>query len=480
MSSLFRSIISILSGKLIGRVIGLIFTPILVRIISQSQYGLYASILAGFNIIALVFKGGLFDATRKIVAEHATQTKEVSSIALSSLFVASIYSLLAILSMFIILRLQIIPPTYSRHVWVLLCSILFINVLTSVRGLFYGLRLESIGEILYLIRKVTYFISASILVYSGSGIIGVFVGYVISFICSAIMGIITLFNYSIHNIPRRQDIIYYNKEIASFGGYQLIGGLSAVLLYRIDVLLIEFFRGSGSTGLYQSAIISAEIIWFLPYAIQLAFLQHTANLWGEQKIDQINDNIQSGIKYAILSLTIFGVGLFGLAKPFLGLYFGPEYVGAATTLRLLILGTVSMGVVRVIIPVLETIGWIRYTAFVAVGAVTINIPLNMILIPQYGITGASVGTAMSYVFLSVGIIYIYYYSRLDSVSLSWIIRIVRSQVIFAVLFLTVVRLSTFSSLISLIVLSPFGLALFLSINIIDGHITPNSFKSFLS
>jgi O-antigen/teichoic acid export membrane protein len=291
--------------------------------------------------------------------------------------------------------------------------------------------------------------------------------------------VIILFKYSSYDFPRKEDIATYGKEITSFGGYQLIGGLSAMLLYKTDILLVEFFKGSTSTALYQSAITPAEMIWFVPSAIQLAFLQHTASLWSDQNISKINEDLQLGTKYAVLSLTLFGVGLFALADPFLTVYFGPDYVGAATTLRILIFGTFFFGITRVVGPVLQATGWVRYTEFIAVGALIVNILLNVIFIPRYGIVGAGVGTGISYVAVFIGYIIVWNHSQFDLLPLCWVGKLMMSQGIFAVIFLGTVRLSNFSPIVSLVILPPLGLLLFVGINVTTGNIPIQSVKNHL-
>jgi O-antigen/teichoic acid export membrane protein len=479
MPSLLRSIFSIFSGKMAGIVIGLIFTPILVRVISQAQYGLYASVLAGFSIVTLIAKGGLFDATRKTVAEHTDQAEEVSSVISVSLLISLVYGTIATLLVFLSLQFNLIHSTYEMFVWILLGAILFTNIFTIIRGSFYGLRLESVGEILQIIRRLIYSASALLLAYVGYDVIGVFTGYTLSFVCLTLVGGITLFKYSSYGFPRRKDIATYGKEIVSFGGYQLIGGLSAMLLYRTDILLVEFFKESTSTALYQSAITPAEMIWFVPSAIQLAFLQHTASLWENRNVSEINENLKTGIKYAVLSLTLFGVGLFALADPFLTVYFGPNYVGAATTLQILIIGTFFFGITRVVVPVLQATGWVRYTELVTVGAVIINLLLNVILIPKFGIVGAGIGTGVSYIIIFIGNIIVWKYSQFDLLSPWWVGKLMIIQGIFAVLFLSITTISNFSPIVSLVILPPLGLLLFLGINITMGYIPIQPIKTNL-
>ena len=156
MRSLFRSVLTILVGKSSGIIIGLLFTPILVRVISQEQYGLYASILAGFSLVTLLSKGGLFDACRKTVAEAFPGSKEVSTVISASLVLSVIYGAIATVSLSGLVISGVLPRKYGEYVIVLAVSILFTNVLSVVRGVFFGIQEEYWGEIFALSRRLVY------------------------------------------------------------------------------------------------------------------------------------------------------------------------------------------------------------------------------------------------------------------------------------------------------------------------------------
>jgi O-antigen/teichoic acid export membrane protein len=467
MASLLRSILSIFSGKLARIIISLAFTPILVRVLSQTDYGLYASVFAGFSIVTLLSKGGLFDATRKTIAEYKDDTTEVSSVISTALALSVIYAVLTTLSILLILQIDLIPSRYVAYIWILSTVILFTNIFAVVRGAFYGFQRESIGEGLQITRQLVYSILALSLAYVGYGVVGVFTGYALSFMILSVLGVLILSKYYSFSIGQIRE---YGREIASYGGFQLIGGLSATLLYKSDILLVEIFKGGTSTALYKSAIVPAEMIWFVPSVIQLAFLQRSASLWEDDDIEQINSNIQSGIKYGILSLTLFGGGLFILAEPFLSVYFGTNYADAELTLKLLIFGTFFLGISRTVVPVLQATGFVRESELITFVGLFINIILNVTLIPRYGIFGAGIGTTVSYIAIFLGNVAIWFRSPFDMVPLQWVSRLIFFQIIFVGIFATIVTIFNFVPLVSLVAFPAVGFAVFLCVNLYAGYI----------
>ncbi|OYR56278.1 oligosaccharide flippase family protein [Halorubrum halodurans] len=480
MSTLLRSVFSIFSGRLANILISLGFTPILVRIVSQEQYGLYVSVLAGFSIFALLAKGGLFDASRKIIAENIKDQTKTSEIVSISMLISVGYGITAVSIAAIGLRAEVVPSRYVPFVWILLLAVVFENIFSIVRGTFYGQQREHVAEILNVGRRIFYVVIGLNLAYIGYDLIGLFAAYSVSFIVVGVVGILYILRHFEFSVPSIESIKRHGREVATFGGFQLIGGLSAAFLYKADILLVEYFRTSTATALYNSAIVPAEMIWFIPSVIQLAFLQQTANLWAEDDIEGINDQIRTGIKYSILALTLFGVGLFALAEPFLQVYFGENYVAATSTLRLLILGTFFFGITRVVVPVFQATGWVRHTELMTVGALLLNVLLNVALVPRYGIIGAGIGTSISYVMLFVGNVCIWLSSPFEVVSLRWITPLVLAQGVFAIVFFATVFSVEVSPLISLLVFPPLGFVLFIGINVVFGHIPIQEFRSHVS
>jgi O-antigen/teichoic acid export membrane protein len=173
------------------------------------------------------------------------------------------------------------------------------------------------------------------------------------------------------------------------------------------------------------------------------------------------------------------VGLFALAGPFLSIYFGGNYRDASMTLQILVFGTFFLGIPRVVTPVLHATGWVRPSEFITVAGLFINILLNIILIPKYGIIGAGVGTSASYFAIFIGNVILWYYSSFDIVPLNWVGKLGGTQAIFAVLFIGIVRLADFPSLVTLLIFPPTGLIIFLIINIFAGYIPIKPAKPYL-
>jgi O-antigen/teichoic acid export membrane protein len=475
MDSLLRSVTSILSGRVARIVLGVAFTPILVRLISQPQYGVYATVIAGFSVISLLAKGGLFDAIRKTVAEYERTATAQSDIVSAGLLVSVFYfAVVGGSVVFGVVYVDQFSFRESPYLLLLVVALFFGNLFAVVKASFYGLQREYVTELLQTGRKALFVVTALALAYAGFELTGVFAGYALSFIVVTVVGWFVLVSNFQLRLPAIATIRETATELSRYGGMQLIGGLSALLLYKTDIILVRYFRDSTAAALYNSAIVPAEYIWFVPAVMQMAFLQRTASLWASDQLDAINKQIRTGVKYALLSLSLFGVGLYTLAGPFLQLYFGPDYLPASSSLRVLLVGTFFFGISRVVNPVFQATGWLKYTEANTVLVLAVNILLNLLLIPRYGILGAAIATSCSYVLMFVGVTMIWWRSPFAFPECAFLGKIILVQVGFALVYLSIVSMLRVGPTLSLLVFPPLGAALFVGLNVVTGIVELHS------
>ncbi len=455
---------------MVVRLSGVIFTPILVRILTKSQFGTYGVILSLFTVVTIVAQVGLPSAIRKHVAGFTGQNSKQSILLLGGAGLALLYGLgVGIIVLFIMNLPWVHSQGYGKYLIVLAVAVTLRNLFDSFRAGFYGRQQEAVAEKLDIARRMVYIVSALGLSVLGFGVLGVFIGYTLAYFVM-IPAVVYLVHkeFELTSLTEQTGLSELSGQLIRYGALQAVGGIAALMLYKTDILLINYFRSSTETAAYQAALFPAELIWFVPAAIQGAMLQNVARHWSSRDIDAINADLDSSMKYAVLSLILFGVGLLGLSKEFLTVYFGPEYSTSVLPLQILIIGTFFYGVNRVIVPVLQATGRLRYNETVTVSALALNVILNVLLIPRFGITGAAIGTGVSYTSVVVGSLIILHTTEFRLLQRETAIQLGATLLIFAVPYLTLTTWINLSPLISLIVIPPIGAVLFSSACLVTG------------
>lgn len=172
-------------------------------------------------------------------------------------------------------------------------------------------------------------------------------------------------------------------------------GLMVIINRRIDIIMLGFLASARDIGIYRVAQRGAEILLIGVMAVDAELNPIVARELdkGEKKGLQviISKSIWSSL---VITLPLALLFIFG-GKPLISFIYGEAYAPAAVPLAILSLGYLSLcflGRGNVIL----TMGrFEKYTLMaVAIGA-GLNIALNFLLIPGYGINGAAAATAIS-------------------------------------------------------------------------------------
>lgn len=466
MNTLFRSVSVVLAGRATRIALILVFTPILVRVLTQAEYGAFAYLLAIAGVVTVISPLGLFDSVRKHVAEHEAGSDAEARIVAAAAALSGLYAIVLAVSLLAVTRRLTIVPEW--FVAVLLVVVLSNNLFQIARGVFYGRRREQPAEIASTVRKTIYVALGLALAYLGFGVAGVLAAYAVALAVVAV----ALGGLAASSTSTRLAIDLSTLDtVGRYGLVQAVGGIAAVLLYKTDILLVEYFTDASRTALYQAALLPAEYVWFVPSAIQVALLQNASHHWARDELDTIDRNARRGLKYAALSLVLFGVGLFVLADDFLAVYFGPDYAASAMPLRILLIGTLFFGVTRVLVPVLQATGRLRYTEGLTVLALGVNVVCNVVLIPRYGIEGAAIGTAISYVFVFVGGVFVWTRTEFSLLGRGELLRFGGLLVVFTAAFWLLVRGVALSPVYAMLAFPVVGFGLFLAVALLFGLVT---------
>lgn len=160
--------------------------------------------------------------------------------------------------------------------------------------------------------------------------------------------------------------------------------LSAVY-FRVDVLLIELWRGTEAVGLYNAVFRLVDALRLFPAAVLAVVLPSLVRATSTGSMFQVS-----------AGLTGFGVGVSLVLWPLAGwlvtLVYGAAYAETVPAFRVLLLSFPLMCLNYALTH--QLIGWQRHRAYAAICATALvfNLALNARLIPALSIVGAAWAT----------------------------------------------------------------------------------------
>jgi len=398
---IIRGIISILLGRIGLTVIGVLTTPLLVRVLGSSQYGDYAFLLSILGISTLITDFGMFNGIRKHISEEQPENNWKELVFSFYFKLGTSTGLIGALIFFTLpytgIVANVIGPEFNIYFRIAGVILFFRQISRIVRSGLLGNSLEHYAEAINTGDKLIFSLTAVSLAYYGHGIVGVLLGSIIGKLIATGVGFIILSKYiNLGYIFKKIPDTFPRNRLLSFNTWNIVLELLFASLYQVDIIVLRLFIGSSQTGLYKGALKIAQFLWLVPISLQLVLLHSTSSLWTDNSVNEISDIISHLTKYNVLLSLILCLGVGSLADIFIPFYLGEEFSAAIGPTLLLLPGVLGFAIARPIIGTITGKGDLK-KLIVSIGvSAMINLLLNMLLVPQWGMLGAAVATSTGY------------------------------------------------------------------------------------
>lgn len=202
-----------------------------------------------------------------------------------------------------------------------------------------------------------------------------------------------------------------------------ISNIFAFLTYRIDLYILKIYVSFYEIGLYTMAVSLAEKIWIFPESIRsVVYLELTNKRHGEEFLSKL---------LRILTAVIVIVGFILAFSSFyiIPLIFSDKYILSVLPFLLLLPGVMVFCYTKVLASYFVARDLITINTFASGIIIAVNISLNFLLIPSYGIRGAAIATTFAY--LSGAIYHINKYKNTTKSTFSDLLILKKTDMSFA-------------------------------------------------
>lgn len=398
--SLVSGFLSIAGGRVAILLAGIIFTPLLVRILGPASYGRYALILSVFAFANFIMGSGTNDAIRKFISEQDNAEWQIAVFGFIARLAAGL-GLFVSVSLTLGAATGVVERIFGSE-YVVLFYILAVYSL-SRQGMDFlikalmGLKLENYSEPIKVLQRALFVTSALTAAYLGYGVAGVLVAQIATATFAFLIALFVLshrldITSSLTNpqvpLPRKTIYSYTTSTVIFFG--------LLMSLYHVDVLILQQYESEQTVGYYKGALVIAETLWIIPGSLQLALLQRTSNLWDDGKLNAIQRRASATTRFSLGFTVLVVLGMAALADAFVPLYLGEDFRPTVTPLLLLLPGVIGFATARPSLAINQARRSLRPLIAATAGCAAVNLTLNLLLIPQYGMVGAAVATSIGY------------------------------------------------------------------------------------
>ena len=438
--TVLKNTVWLFTGELISRLLKFFLVIYAARILGAAQWGVFSYVL---SFLALFGIFSDFGFNTLITREIARNKEENKASYLSTVFALKMLCTVvaAILLFFVGPLLSNIPEV--KNVIVIIALFFFFESLRefgiALNRAFERMEREAVVNVL---TNFSISILGLLFIWRYPSVKNLSIAYLIGTIIGLVC-IIYLLRFHLKGILKNfsKNLI---RPIMQYAWPFAILSLSGNIMTNTDLLMLGWFKGSEDIGLYSVAQRLTQFLYIIPAILSVALFPSFSKLAQESR-ERFNGIFNKIIHFLfILGVPIVAGGIL-LSTDIILLAFGYEYQAAGVTFGILLVMTIinfsSTILANAVVAYNQQQTFLRYTLF----AVTLNVLLNLLLIPLMGINGAAVATVVSNG-IGTGLIFYFFLKKNKFIFLLPLRNICISTVIM-LLCITVLKFSNVSVMI---------------------------------
>lgn len=378
-------------NRIFGMVLAFFVTAIVARYLGSTKYGILSYAISFVGLFSFIASLGIDQVIYRDIIKFPEKEKEF----LGTAFFLKIISGLITTAIIIVFTIFFIKEDLEQK---LILIISFSYIFQSFNTTSYAFQARAQNKYLsYITIVVTIILSALkiLVVVFNKGVLFLGAIMVIEPILYSFFFAITYSKLygSIKNWLFSLDTA---KKILTESLPLMLSSIFVIIYSRIDQVMLKNFIDVKAVGIYDAAVRLSEVWYFIPGIVVSSLFP---SIISAQKISK------QLYHERILKLTLFLLFMSSLiafistifAKPIIQLIFGGDFISGYTVLQLYVWSGIGISLGSVIIQYLITEKLASIILYISLIGMILNITLNLLLIPKYGINGSAFATLVSYI-----------------------------------------------------------------------------------
>ncbi|GAA0307690.1 oligosaccharide flippase family protein [Halarchaeum salinum] len=370
----------------LSALVGFAGTVYFAWVLGASALGVFFLFDAVLSTVATVVDFGLRDAVEKRVSEG-----EHPGATLGAALVLKI----GLLCPFVVLAYPL-APVIDGYVGAPLTAALVVGVLAYEFGLLtlYVLRAElRVAEtaLLSFGRLLVYVVVAITLVQFDYGVRALVYAFVVSYLVLCVLGAAR-----VSTRPARPGRAQF-RSLVRYAKYNGISALGGYVYNTMDLLVVGYVLAPAFVAAYELAWRVTTMLLLVTNAVSNTVFAQLSAWHTRGEHERAGDTVAEALTASLFFVIPAAVGILLFGHDILGVVFGPEYVVAA--LAFVVLGAEKLvtAVNVVLDAAVRAFDHPHAGAVATVVSATLNVTLNLVLVPRYGLVGAAAATASAVV-----------------------------------------------------------------------------------
>ncbi len=200
------------------------------------------------------------------------------------------------------------------------------------------------------------------------------------------------------------EYVEFGKEVLSFGILLSIVTAFSVIATSVDRIMIGVLGGANAfaeVGIYSVVTSFAGLLLLPLSAVITIFFPMVSELFGKEKMEPIRKITSVAIKWSIILGAPLAILLLAFPDTFLRMFYGDAYAVGATVLILYLVGLFIFSLALLPLKVIAAMRRLDIELKISVAAAVVNVALNFLLIPLWGMNGSALATLISFTIMTL-------------------------------------------------------------------------------
>lgn len=381
----------------------LITSIILARTMGVTEFGYFSYAIAIVGLLTVPTTLGLPNLIIRYLAAYQARSKWELMRGLllrTNQAVLIISFVMATLTVAIIWPIKNNLPAIDPTTFLIALLLLPLEALNALRGAsLRGLRYAVLGQLPEFLFRPGLFIILVLLLYFllDSAVLGastVISIRVVATVLAFILGAYLLLMRIPLEVKQSKPDFEIKAWVHSALPLLVVGGMQ-IINHRMDIVMLGIFTGPEEVGIYQVVTRGAELIPFALIAVNMVVAPEFSRLYANNEISRLQRIVTISSRAILIFSLPAALAMILFGHWILSSVFGSEFIPGATALAILSVAQLVNAGMGSVSYLLNMTGYERYSARGVAIAAIINVVLNLILIPRWGIEGAATATAVS-------------------------------------------------------------------------------------
>jgi O-antigen/teichoic acid export membrane protein len=184
-------------------------------------------------------------------------------------------------------------------------------------------------------------------------------------------------------------------DMLRYGARAYVACLLSFMVIRSDMLLVNYFLGVGAAGVYSITAQIADTLLLVPVTIGMILLPRVAAETTARQ-EQVTARV---LRHTALLMIVLCAAVAVAIDPVVRLLYGPGFTAAIAATRCLLPGVWALGLCGVLMNHFAGQGLPAVTMAAPAAALILNVSLNLVVVPRFGIAGAAATSSLAYLLM---------------------------------------------------------------------------------